>query len=191
LRGGIEAEVGLTAADQFEVNLGEDFGVEQSAVLFSGGVVDTEAAAERVERGGGAGEFLPRDQQGIGGAAHGDLWQADGAEFVVEELHIESGIVDHQLRVADEIEEGLAYVFENRVVSQEIVAEAMDLEGGGGHGAHRVYVLVIGLAGGQVVEKLDRADFDDAVAFAGFKAGGFGVEDDLTHFGLGYGRSGL
>jgi hypothetical protein len=32
-----------------------------------------------------------------------------------------------------------------------------------------------------VVEQLDRADFDDAVAFGGFKAGGFGIKDDFTH----------
>jgi hypothetical protein len=49
------------------------------------------------------------------------------------------------------------------------------------HAAFGVDVLVIGAAGGQVVEQLDRADFDDAVAFGGLKPGGFGVENDFTH----------
>src|SRR5690606_16566508 len=43
-------------------------------------------------------------------------------------------------------------------------------------------VLVEGAAGRELVDHLDAAELDDPV-LAGIKAGGFGVEDDLTHWG--------
>jgi hypothetical protein len=44
-----------------------------------------------------------------------------------------------------------------------------------------VQVLVEMLAAEAPVDQLHAAYFDDAMAFGGFKAGGFGVEDDLSH----------
>ena len=67
-------------------------------------------------------------------------------------------------------EKGLADGAEPRLVAQEIVAKAVNLERLFRHGAFGVDVLVIGPAGRHVVEQLHRADFDDAVAFGGFKA---------------------
>ena len=53
------------------------------------------------------------------------------------------------------------------------------------------------VAGRQVVEKLHRADLDDAVALGRVEAGGLGVEDDLagharvlTRFEAGFNRPG-
>jgi hypothetical protein len=37
------------------------------------------------------------------------------------------------------------------------------------------------LAGRAAIQDFDATDFDDAVAGGGFQAGGFGVEDDLSH----------
>ena len=50
-----------------------------------------------------------------------------------------------------------------------------------GHVALGVQVELQGAAGGNMIHQLDTADFHDAVTVAWLEAGGFGVEDDLTH----------
>ena len=47
---GRQAEIRLPPANQFEIDLGEDFAVEQRAVLFARRIVDAEAPAQGVER---------------------------------------------------------------------------------------------------------------------------------------------
>ena len=47
-----QAEIGLTAAGQFKINLGQDLGIEQSAVQGAVRIIDAEPAAKRVQRGG-------------------------------------------------------------------------------------------------------------------------------------------
>ena len=49
------------------------------------------------------------------------------------------------------------------------------------HLALRVDVGVEDPPGRHVVDELDRAELDDAVAGVGVEPGGLGVEDDLTH----------
>ena len=60
-------------------------------------------------------------------------------------------------------------------------AETVNALGFRRHRPFRVDVDVKALAGGNVVDELDRADLDDAVAVQRFEAGGFGVENDLSH----------
>src|SRR4051794_8551830 len=55
---GSQLEAALTAADQVEIDLGQELGVEPGAVLGALRIVDGEAAAQRVEAGLRAGEFL-------------------------------------------------------------------------------------------------------------------------------------
>ena len=55
----------------------------------------------------------------------------------------------------------------------------------GRHVALRIDVLMIGLAGGDVVEHFDTADLDQPVAVDRIKTGGFGIEDDFAHRGSG------
>ena len=45
-----KSERGLLAADQLEIDFGQQFGIEQRAVLGAVAVVDAIAAAERIER---------------------------------------------------------------------------------------------------------------------------------------------
>ena len=47
--------------------------------------------------------------------------------------------------------------------------------------ALRIQVAVEMPATGSAIEQLDAADFYDAVAALGFQAGGFGIENDLSH----------
>ena len=144
-------------------------------------VVIAKAAAERIQRGRGAGEFGAGDQQRVDGAFGVDEGQVGPSEFGVEEFHVEGGVVDDQLGIADKGEEIAGDGGENRLAAQEIIAEAMHVKRLFRHGALGVDVLVIDAAGGQVVVQLDRADFDDAVAFGGLEPGGFGIKDDFAH----------
>ena len=70
----VKAEIWLTTADEFKINFGQQFGIEQGAVFFAAGIVNAKAAAERVKRGRRAGEFAAGHHQRIGGAAHGQSW---------------------------------------------------------------------------------------------------------------------
>jgi len=81
----------------------------------------------------------------------------------------------------DELQELAGHVFEQRLVGQPLACEAM-------HGlralvdvALRIQVAVEHAAGQPAVEQLHAADLDDAVIMLDFEAGGFRVEDDLTH----------
>ena len=72
-------------------------------------------------------------------------------------------------------------VGEERLVLEEGVVEAVDAGGVDRHRPLGVEVAVEPLAGRDVVEELDRADLDDAVAGGRVEARGFGVEDDFAH----------
>ncbi len=150
-------------------------------MLLAAGVVHAEAAAERVEGVGRAGEALAGDGEGVDGARHGQDGEAGPAELRVHEAHVELGVVDHQLRVAQEVDEVARDLVEDRVGRQELGGEAVDVERLHRHVAARVDVLVIDAAGGDVVDQLDGADLHDAVAFLGLDARGLGVEDDFAH----------
>ena len=110
---------GLPTADQLQVNLCQNFGVEQCAVQCPGRVVDPEPAAKRIERRRGAREFLARDGQGIQRAFPRDLRKVQPAKLGVQELHVKACVVDHQLGIhPDEIEELLAHLAKERLVFQ-------------------------------------------------------------------------
>ena len=70
---------------------------------------------------------------------------------------------------------------EDRLVGEEGLGEAVDVECALRHRALRVDVGVEGAPGRELVDELDAADLDDAVARGRIGAGGLGVEDDLAH----------
>ncbi len=88
------------------------------------------------------------------------------------------------LRVAEEVQDLLGDLGEERLVLQEFIGDAMD-----GQRVRmdllvaRVDVDVQRPAGREMVDQLDAADFDDAVG-AVVEAGGFRIEDDFTHSGI-------
>jgi hypothetical protein len=57
-----KTEIGLPSADQLKIDLRQKLAVQKGAVLFACRIVDPEAAAERIERGGRAGK-LPAGNQ--------------------------------------------------------------------------------------------------------------------------------
>src|SRR5450759_5721486 len=106
----------------------------------------------------------------------------DALEFGDEEAVVEAGIVDHQRRVADEAEEIVGDVGEKRLVLEEFGRQPVDGEGLSRYFALRIEIAVERRAGRNPVEQLDAADLDQAVTLQGIQPGGFGVEDDFTHF---------
>ena len=73
---------------------------------------------------------------------------------------------------------------EQRLVGQELVAEAVHVLRARRHDHFGIEVGVEGPAGGHRVDQLDAAHFDDAMAGQRIEAGGFGVEDDFAHEAL-------
>ena len=89
--------------------------------------------------------------------------------------------MDDQPRVAEEGGELGGHRGEDRLVGEEGGGQAVDPHRLVGHLALRVDVGVEGAAGRHVVDELDRAELDDAVAAVRVEPGGLGVEHDLTH----------
>src|SRR3546814_20345100 len=94
---------------------------------------------------------------------------------------VERGVVDHKFRAIDEGEELVGDRGELRLVGEELQGQAGDFLRAGLELALGMDVLVVRAAGGPALDQLHAADLDDAVALLPFKAGGFGVEDDLAH----------
>src|SRR5690606_20719026 len=82
---------------------------------------------------------------------------------------------------ADELEELIHRRGEQRLVAQELQAQAGDFLGAGLHVALGIEVAVEVPAGLAPFQQLDAADLDDAVALLPGKAGGLGVQYDLAH----------
>lgn len=166
-----------------KIDFGEQLGIEQRPVLVAGGIVDAETAAKRIERVVGTREAAARQFDRVERPGWSEGRMASPAEFGIQELHVEGGIVDHETALADESEEVCRDGGEDRLVGQEVAAEPMNGKSLGRHVALRVDIGVKDAARRHMVEKLDRADLDDTVALHRIEAGGLGIENDLTHCG--------
>ena len=71
------------------------------------------------------------------------------------------------------------------MAQQEFRAQPMNGKSAGRHVALRIDVLVIDLAGGDMIDHFDAADFHQPVSVDRIKPGGFGIEDDFAHRGSG------
>jgi hypothetical protein len=89
--------------------------------------------------------------------------------------------VDDQRRLADEGEEIAGDFAKARLAFEELGREAMHLLGIGRHIALRIDVGVKCSSARNVVDELDGADFNDAMTLGRIKAGGLGIDNDLTH----------
>src|SRR6185437_3783780 len=99
-----ETELRLAAADQLQINLGEDFSVEQRAVFCAAGIVDAVVFAQGVEIIWPRRELAARQHQRIDQTLARDQSALDALELGAQEAVVEAGIVDHQRRIADESE---------------------------------------------------------------------------------------
>ena len=112
-----KTELRLARADQLEIDLGQNFGVEQRAVLGAARIVDAVARAQIVEPVGPGRMLAPRQQQRIDQPLARDQRALDALELGIEKAVIEAGIVDDQRRVADEGQEVVDDVGEARLVA--------------------------------------------------------------------------
>ena len=168
-------------ASQLDVDLGEQLGIEQRAMLATPRVVDVIARAQIVEPIGRPRMPAPSQQQRVDQPVAGNQRFADPLEFGIEEGGIERRIVNDERRLTHESEEIVGDLGEGRLVLQELSREPVHLEGGRRHVAFGIDVAVKGLAGRDAVEQLDAADFHHPIARQGIEPSGLGVENDLSH----------
>ena len=105
-------------------------------------------------------------------------------QLMVEKADIEGCVVDHQLGALEVDHQVIDDVVEARLVCKKVIADAVDLQRAFVDRPVRLYVLMVVVSGQTAIDQFDAADFDDAVALAGFQAGGFSIEDDLAGHGL-------
>ena len=78
-------ELRLTGADQFNIDLGQQLGIEQRAVLGAAGIVDRVTDAEIVEPVGAAGVLAAGEKQRVDHPLARDERAAGAFQFGVEE----------------------------------------------------------------------------------------------------------
>jgi hypothetical protein len=177
---GDQRQADLPAAKQLQIDIGEDFAVEQRAVQGALRIVDAIVLAQRIEADPRPGMALARHHHGINDIV-AEARPLDPLEFVIEKAHVERRIVDHQRRIADELEKGIGLGGKFRLVAQELRRQPMNAEGLFRHRAFGVEIDVKMSAGRDVIDQLDAADFDDAVTGLRRQPRGFGIEHDLAH----------
>ena len=171
----------LPGPDQVDIDLGQQLGVEQGAVLGAAGIVDRIARAEIVEPVRHPRMLAAGQQQRVDQPVARNGRPLDAVEFGIDEADIERRVVDHQRRIGDELQELVDHMGEQRLVGKELAGKAVHGEGFGRHGTFRIDVAVKGLSGRHAIDHLDTADFNQPVAAQRVEAGGFGIENDFAH----------
>ena len=176
-----QRKIGLPAANKLEIHIGENFRIEQRAVQRARRIVDSEPAAQRIQRGRRPRKAFARNRQRIQRLFPRQLGEAHPLQLGIQEFHVKRGIVDHQLGVAHEIQEFLPDLREYRLVLQKVDGQPVHLERLLRHVAFRVDVLMIGAPGGDMVQQLDSADFHDPIALFRVESRRFRIKYDFTH----------
>ncbi len=125
------------------------------------------AFAQRVQAVALARMHLTRERQGVddlADVARLSRRPRQTLQLGIEEGQVERRVVDDQLGAADELEQLLDHVGEARLLRQELVGEAVHLDGAAVHFSIRPQIAMEGATGLAPVHHLDAADFDDAVA---------------------------
>ena len=125
---------------------------------------------------------LARDGDGIDHPVHADRRAAAQFQFVVEKAEIEPGIVRDKVRIGQKFQQFVRSLRESRLAGKEGGGQAVNALGLGRHVAIRVEIGVEGAARFDPADHFDAADFHHAVPGLGIEPGGFGIENDLTHF---------
>src|SRR5258708_7435415 len=178
--GGDEFEAGLSAADQLEIDGGEQLAVEQRAVLGPGREIDLEAPAQRIEAGLRAGIAPAGERKRILDLAAQNLL-AEPAQLGIDEFEVELRIVDDQPSVADEGQKFIHDRGKGRMLGEELRRQPMDGIGLLRHLAFGIDVAVKDAPARHVIDELDAADLDDAMAVGGVESRRLSIEHDLTH----------
>src|SRR5690606_32049624 len=105
---------------------------------------------------------------------------AQEPQLVVDELDVEVGVVDDELRAAHEVKELVDDVREAGLLGEEVVVDAVHLECTDLDGPIGGQIAMERSARRPPVDDLAAADLDDAVSRGGLEPGGFGIEDYLS-----------
>ena len=89
--------------------------------------------------------------------------------------------MDHKVGVVDEGQELVDDLGKGRKAREEVLAEAVDLEGFLGHVALGIDVALELRARFDVIDQLQAGDLDDAMSRGGIEASGLGIQNDFTH----------
>ncbi len=89
-------------------------------MLLAARVFDAEAPAQRIEIGWRTGVLAPCELDRVDRARGLESGTADAGGLGVDEADIEAGVVNHQRRIGDEVEEAVGNVLEQRLVGQEL-----------------------------------------------------------------------
>ena len=98
----------------------------------------------------------------------------------IEEFQIEARIVDDQRRLAEEFQKRVRDLGEARLVGEKRAGDAVHAFGFRRHVAFGIEIGLKRAPGGKMIDQLDAADLDDAVAVGRIESGGLGVENDFT-----------
>src|SRR5690606_11699742 len=127
---------------------------------------------------------LPRHDQRVDHLAqllNTHIAAVEQLQLVVEEADIEWGVVDDQFGAANEVQQLLDHMAEQRLIGDHFIGDAVHLHRPTVDFALWIDVLMKMPACEPAVDQFDTADFDQTVALAGFQTGCFGVEHDLPH----------
>ena len=130
--------------------------------------------------------LFSRERQRVDNAIHADRGEPKPRQLRVHEAHIKIGVVDDELRVADEGEKIVDHACEDRLVLENRGAMAVDTHCVLGDITLWIDENVKDLAGQALVHDLDGANFQHPMSVRRIEACRFRVEHDFTHgaFGL-------
>lgn len=173
-------QAGFLSARHAQIDFGQQFGIQQSAVQGTVRVVDLVAVTQRIQIVLLAGMQVLGHFQGIENRVVQQR-QTGQCQFGIEEAHIERRVVDDQFSAGDEFKQGRCDLDELRLVLQTIQRQAVhggcafvDLTFG-------IDVAVEGASRDLAPVQLDGGDFDDAVALLGVQSGRFRIQYNLSH----------
>ena len=181
-----QGQFDLTASHG-QIDLGQESGIKQGTVQIAARTVDLIALAQRIQGVALPGMTATGQDQAIEDRA--EVSDARGLgppllQLMVEKSHVEGGVVDDELGTTDVGEKLLGDIGEARLVAEEGIGDAVDIEGTLLHVAIGLQVAMEVIARRPPLHQFDAANLDDAMAIAGFQAGGFRIKDDLTHGGI-------
>ena len=109
------------------------------------------------------------------------LWMLHEAELMLQETHVEARVVNHEFSSVQILQQIIDDLGEPRCDLQIFTADAVNALGPLVDITIRVQKAMKFAPRQSAVNEFDATDFDNAVALGRREAGGFRVEDDLSH----------
>ena len=125
---GVDAKILPPAFRKFEVDLQEDFGVDQTAMNLPCRSVDAISLGQPVQAVPGAREFPPGHFQRVHNAFPGKRRLCAPAKLLVQESQVEGSIVDYEGVRTDKREEVVGDVCEEWFLAEHFVRDAMHFQ---------------------------------------------------------------